>query len=282
MRIWITVMVFALSMAAAHAQRACGDGSMPDNVTRAGGGGICLAIDSFTPPGTAADAPIVVYLHGMSADGVVNLTKGAINLLDWLKNIGRENKVTTVFLQRPGFSSTLGKSEGFEGRQEKGIYNWTTHEHLAYISWALESLRQANPNRPILLVGHSAGALLTGLITAHYSQLVDAAVLSACPCDLRAIRRIPAAHPLSPDPFRDYKLIPDSMPVIALTGDKDVDTPPEQGRGFIELLQKNGSRNASFILVPGHSHTTIRPDSKELPAAIRTQIELLRKKAVLL
>lgn len=278
MRTWISVIVFALAVSTAHAQ--CRDGSMPDNITRAGDYGVCLAIDSFTPPGTTADAPIVVYLHGMSRDGVVNLTKGSINLLDWLKNIGREHKVTTIFLQRPGFSSTLGKSEGFEGRKEREIYNWTTHEHLAYIAVALNKLRQANPNRPILLAGHSAGALLTGLITAHYSQLVDAAVMSACPCDLRTLYKLPPSQPLSPDPYRDYKLIPDSIPVIALTGDKDVDTPAEQGRGFIELLQKNGSRNASFVLAAGHTHFTIRPDSKELPEAIRTQIEFLRKKTV--
>ena len=269
--------LFCFVSTTAFASR-CGDGREPDNLTRAGGNGVCLAIDSFTPPGAAADAPPIIYLHGNSDGGEVNLTKGSISLLDWLKNLGRDNQATTVFLQRPGFRSVIGKSEGFEDRPTS-YYNWLTDQHLEYIAGALKSLRSAYPKKPLLLAGHSGGALLTSLLIARYPQLADAAVMSACPCDLRALRGMPANEPLNvPDPYAEYVKIPNTFPVIALTGDKDVDTPPQMGQRFIELLQKKGARNASFVLAAGHTHFTIRPDSKELPEAIGKMVTLLRQK----
>lgn len=254
----------------------CADGSIPDNVSRAGRNGNCLIMQYSKPQAATANSPLIVFLHGNSEDGEVNLTKASINLLDWLKAIGEQNAAPTIFLQRPGFRSVLGKSDGFEN-QPPSTCNRLSVQHLAYVADAMASLRDAYPQQAILLVGHSGGALLAIEIAAHYPQFVDALVLSACPCDLRAIRQLPPDEPLLLDPFCDYRLIPDTLPIIALAGDRDTTTPAAWSRRFIELVRSKGARNARFVLAPGHDHSTIRPYSTELPAAIAEQVQLLQQ-----
>jgi len=246
----------------------------------AGSYGINLLIDHTEPPGVTADAPLLVFLHGNSDDGVVNLTHTGVSMLDWLKDIGREHGVCTVFLQRPGFRSTLGQSGGFEG-QPKYMMNRLGWIHLAYVAGALYDLRQRHPQRPLLLVGHSGGSLVVSMMAAHYPQLTDTLVISGYPFDILRTASLRADAPIQLDPCVDYKLIPDTLPIIALGGELDTITPPEMGRRFIELLQQKGAQHASFILAHGHTHSSLRAKSQEFRDAVATQLGWLRARPLL-
>jgi pimeloyl-ACP methyl ester carboxylesterase len=250
------------------------EGKAPDNKTSAGRNGVNLAIQYYEPEGVTAKSPMLVYIHGNSDGGVVNLTKGKINLLDWLKNIGNENKTVTVFLQRPGFRSEIGKSDGFEDKDPE-YYNWITPQHVRYCADAVRSLHEAYPDRPIMIVGHSGGSRMAFSVAAYYPDIVKGVVLSACHVPEAASGKDPRKA-VTGNPLDDYVLIPNDLPVHALTGDKDTSCPAGGIARVIDLLKQKGSRSARFDLVPGHTHFTIRPDSKELPIAVKDMADRIR------
>jgi pimeloyl-ACP methyl ester carboxylesterase len=187
----------------------------PDNKTRAGKNGVNLAIQYFEPKGLVADDPLLVYIHGDSDDGVVNLTKNEENLLHWVKRMGDACRVATVFLQRPGFSSEIGKSDGFEG-YDPSVYNKITVKHATYILGALESLHEAYPRRPIFIVGHSGGSMITLELMIYYkSQIVRGLVLSGCPMPKAPWGKRHEENRLG-NPLDDYVDLPNDLPYLRL------------------------------------------------------------------
>lgn len=249
----------------------------PDNKTRAGKNGINLAIQYYEPEGIAPEDPLLIYIHGDSDGGEVLLQKNKENLLDWVRRMADTSRSVSVFLQRPGFSSEIGKSDGFEG-YDTSIYNRVTVKHVTYILGAIESLHEAYPRRPIFIVGHSGGSMTAlELMLWYKTPIVKGLVLSAGPMPKAPWGRRHEENRLG-NPLDEYVDLPNNLPIFAVNGDKDVDSTAENMLKFVDRMNKKGAKNVKLIVAPGHTHYTVRAGSVELVAAIKEMADLVREK----
>jgi len=84
-------------------------------------------------------------------------------------------------------------------------------------------------------------------------QLADAAVLVSCPCELVSWRNGGRPWTRSENPYQWAEKVSASTKVIALTGTKDDNTPPNLARAYVELLKSRGI-DASFQPIAESTH----------------------------
>ena len=146
------------------------------------GNGECLIIKTFGSP--AKQNKLIVFIHG---DG----TSGGPS--DYLYSsafrYGSEG-VISVGLIRPGyFDSARNHSSGYSKRFTGDGYGPSIIDAVAAAVKALKNFY--NPDH-VVLVGHSGGAAISGVILGKYPALANGAVLAACPCNVprwRIMRR---------------------------------------------------------------------------------------------
>ena len=244
---------------AAHADVALPDSrcDSPDNETRVRGNKECLVIRTFRPASPAEAPKLLVFLHGDLSDG------GAADYIyDLARDAVADGRVVVALL-RPGYFDSAGnQSSGDNGNRQD---SYTKH-NVDAIAAALKALREHHKASHLVVVGHSGGAAISGVILGRHPGVADAAVLAACPCfvaEWRAGRRR-WTQSLSPDEV--IKHVPVATRVLALTGDADDRTRPTLAADYVNALVKRGLP-ARFELVPGASHNEVvrRP---ELRAAI--------------
>ena len=73
------------------------------------------------------------------------------------------------------------------GDKMGGGDNYTAH-NVDAVANALQALKTKYGARRLVVVGYSGGAATAGVILGRHPELIDNAVLIACPCDLN-IRR---------------------------------------------------------------------------------------------
>jgi predicted esterase len=137
--------------------------------------------------------------------------------------------------------------------------SYTPH-NIDAISEALKTLKKHHSARKLIVVGHSGGANIGGVIIGRHPGLLDGAVLSACAANLQewadryGTARWTPARSLSPHTYAKY--VPKTTKVIAITGDKDTNSWPSLARDYVRLLQKHGVQ-ASFIDAKGCTHGSV-------------------------
>lgn len=249
----------------------CADGKEADGTTRAGGSNLCMAIQPAPPGKIEAKSPLLVLLHGDNGGNMVASSYPAM-----AAKLSEEFGSPAVFMLRPGYRGDNGKSDG-----EAGVFDDDyTKKNVDALSFALAHLRSLSPERKLVLVGHSGGAAMAALVQSHHPQLVDAAVLAGCPCDVQPWRqwrqssagKRDGAWPNSLSPSDFAKQVPAKSVTVAVTGDKDTNTLPRFAQEYIAALQANGVANARFILASGATHGSVRR-SKELFDGIRFALE---------
>jgi pimeloyl-ACP methyl ester carboxylesterase len=107
----------------------------------------------------------------------------------------------------------------------------------------------------VVYVGHSGGAAIGGVLIGRRRGLVDAAVLVSCPCDIdrwnSGHKREPWTRSLSPSMFAHR--VPTETQVVAITGERDANTPPALARSYVAKLSERGV-SARAVIVDGASH----------------------------
>lgn len=249
----------------------CADGKEADGITRAGGNNVCMAIQPAPPGKLDAKSPLMVVLHGDNGGSMVASSYPAL-----AARLSEEFSSPAIFMLRPGYRGDNGKSDG-----EAGIYDDDyTKKNVEGLSFALAHLRSLHPERKLVLVGHSGGAAMAALVHSHFPQLVDAAVLAGCPCDVQPWRqwrqssagKRDGAWPNSLSPSDFAKRVPANAVTVAVTGDKDTNTLPKFAQEYIAALQANGVANARFILAAGATHGSVR-QAKELFDGVKYALE---------
>ena len=249
----LAALIGAGAPASAPAQAPC---QPPDNEKRVAGGNECLVIRTFRPA-TPAPAPmLLVFIHGDLSGG---------GPADYIYERAREAVAdgrVVVGLLRPGYGDGEAQSTGDNFERND---SYTAH-NVDAVAAAIKTLSEHHRASHVVLVGHSGGAAISGVILGRHPGLAAGAVLAACPCDLAAWRtgRRPWRQSLSPDDFG--KRVSGGTRVIAVTGDKDDNTRPILAEDYAKTLAKRGIP-ARFVLVPGAGHNDVmrRP---ELRAAI--------------
>lgn len=229
-----------------------------DGVNRVDGRTECLAIQTTvltTKPANIRTSSqkniqktrnLLVYLHGDSSRG------GRFDR--HFKQFSSFVSVDTVFVGmiRPGYADS--KKNASSGDKMGGGDNYTAH-NVDAVANALQALKTKYNARRLVVVGYSGGAATAGVILGRHPELIDSAVLIACPCDLTVrrqgwakniVRRSISPHEVASSVFK-------TVQVTAITGDADVNTAPGQVTGYIATLKAHGIK-ARYLAVPKATH----------------------------
>ncbi len=224
-----------------------------DGVNRVDGQLECLVIQTTKPSNLQKDSQkstqkprnLLVYLHGDSSRG---------GLFDrhfkYFKPFASQDTVF-VGMIRPGYADS--KKNASTGNKMGGGDSYTAH-NVDAVANALQALKTKYNARRLVVVGYSGGAATAGVILGRHPELIDNAVLIACPCDLNIrrqgwknqTRRSISPHEVADSVFKTAQ-------VTAITGDADVNTTPEQVSGYIATLKARGVK-ARYLEVPKATH----------------------------
>jgi predicted esterase len=226
-----------------------------DGVNRVDGQLECLVIQTSQKPSKLVHSGkpvrnLLVYLHGDSSRG---------GLFDrHFKYFTPLASADTVFVGmiRPGYADS--KKNKSTGDKMGGGDNYTAH-NVDAVANAMRALKTKYSARRLVVVGFSGGAATAGVILGRHPELIDDAVLIACPCDLNIrrqgwknqkniTRRSISPHEVADGVFK-------TAHITAITGDADVNTKPEQVIGYIATLKERGVK-ARYIEVPKATHET--------------------------
>jgi pimeloyl-ACP methyl ester carboxylesterase len=240
-----------------------------DGVNRVDGQLECLAIQTTvhtTKSGNKQKARnLLVYLHGDSSRG---------GLFDrHFKYFTPFVDQNTVFVGmiRPGYADS--KKNASSGDKMGGGDNYTAH-NVDAVAHALQTLKAKYSARRLVVVGYSGGAATAGVILGRHPDVIDAAVLIACPCDLtirrqawakNIVRRSISPHEVANSVFK-------TAHITAITGEADTNTTPEQVTGYITNLKARGVK-ASYIEVPKATHDAGILGTKLLQDAVLTHLQ---------
>lgn len=223
-----------------------------DGISRVDGQTECLLIQTtmqtIKPEKNPKARNLLVYLHGDSSRG---------GLFDrHFKYFKPFASPDTVFVGmiRPGYADS--KQNTSTGDKMGGGDNYTAH-NVDAVANALQELKTKYKARRLVVVGYSGGAATAGVILGRHPELIDNAVLIACPCDLtirrqdwakNVVRRSISPHEVASSVFKTAQ-------VTAITGDADTNTTPEQVTGYIATLKASGVK-ARYIEVSKATHDT--------------------------
>ena len=247
----------------AEAEKPC---EAPDNFTSVSGTGHCLQIRTYIPRG---DPPktLVVMLHGaQSRGGDVDGNKVVARMA------ARRHGAIGVVIAQPGYT--------LEGRTSTGTATRDTHPWYRYraekidsIAAAVATLKKHHEADRLVLVGHSLGAIVSGVLLGRRAPLVDAVILIGCPCDVEQVRfhlnRKQSPHALSPIDFLDA--VPKSASILALTGENDRVTPPFIAERYVKKARELGL-DATFSLVENAGHRLGRRWRDAVNGALRRAV----------
>lgn len=233
----------------------CPDGKQADGIERAGNARHCLVVRKFEPDSTGTNARVLVaFLHGDSR-GSVELPAASGTAF----NLSQQLNASTVALQRPGYRSGLGLSDGAAGLEDDDY----TSVNVAIVASALDRLRTLNPGKKILLIGHSGGAAMAALLASRFPASADAYLLAGCPCDLVPWRQWrstsagqanPWTHSLSP--LNEVGGIRAGTRISLVVGTKDDNTLAKFSEAYVAGLHAQGVKTRLTYAV-GATHVSV-------------------------
>ena len=222
----------------------CGDTPTEEWVK---GDGNCLALYTYGSPGDAGSTNLIVFLHGDVSRG-----GGADYHTGYAKELADRGGAGTisVAMVRPGYPSGDGRwSEGdLHGRRDH-----YTEANNATVADGVARLKEHYGATRVVLVGHSGGAAMSGVVMGRYPGVADAAFLISCPCNVERWRsnRRPWPRSLSPHDYVDG-VSKDAM-IVAITGAFDKNTRWSLAERYIASLVQNGGAGEA-IKVDGAGH----------------------------
>ena len=192
----------------------------PDNLTFVQGKRHCLAIKTFH--GTTGADTLFVVLHG-------DLSRGGP--ADYIFPVGEaiaQRGMPAVVMMRPGYTGDGRTSTGRSTRSQRRGEVYLKSE-MDSIAVAVAELKAHHEVERVVMVGHSGGALISGVLLGRKPDLVDAVVLIACPCDVPRWRRVRGRRPLTlaQSPHKWLERVAADAKIFAITGSKDKNTFPD-------------------------------------------------------
>lgn len=255
------VLVFACSLSLGTGMSDAGASERPslqtnscenaDHVNWVPGDYICFAIKTFMPSRKVEGPILRIYLHG-------DVSRGGPG--DYMYRYAKRSHryvadsspgIVSVAMLRPSYYDKEGRQSTPGGSGRRGT---KYPEDVDSIASAIRALSVHHGASRVVLIGHSGGAQISAVILGRYPGLVDAALLVACPCDLRAraIRRNRRVG-RGLDPMGYVNDIPRTVRVIAMTGERDTNTIASECEPYIARLTARGvSARLEIIGRAGH------------------------------
>jgi len=221
---------------------------IPDYKTGVAAGSGCLVIE--TSGTTSTDPTLIIFIHGDGSRG-----GPSDYMFKYARMYGSKN-IISVGLIRPGYYDSHSHYSSGNSYRDNDIYRIDV---IDSVSAAVTNLKKYYKAKNVVLVGHSGGAAISGIILGRSPGLIDAAVLAACPCDVPRWRKMRRGYntwtrSLSPHAFA--KNVPAKARVIALTGAHDENTRTVLAHDYVNNLKARGI-NAKYIEVPKIGHNSI-------------------------
>jgi pimeloyl-ACP methyl ester carboxylesterase len=256
-RIFVLLLLLAASPALASPCAA------PDNRTRVTGGGECLVIKTVEKPGDGGPRVLTLLIHGGHSDG-----SPAVSFYRFAEQLVEQSPPNTVAVAviRPGYEDAEGNTSSGNGRMD----DWHAH-NIDLMADAFATLKRVHRADRLVLVGHSAGAAVSGVLIGRHPALADAAVLIGCPCQMGPWRagksnRLMVWSSESPDDYLDR--VPPTTRVALLVGDEDRETAPALSEGYAAGLRKRGVP-VSLTILEGHGHISALRSQRVMNAVLR-------------
>jgi pimeloyl-ACP methyl ester carboxylesterase len=204
----------------------------------------CIRLNAVEPQQNNPEE-LVIFLHGdFDATGYDSL----------LSQLSKNNRMI-IALVRPGYFDNEGNfsTGSYLGVTSSGIAgqldSYTQH-NIDIIGNAILKLKQYYKPKRLLLIGHSGGAAISGLLLNAFPKLADGALLINCPCDIKRWR---PGWEKSLSPIDNITHIPPQTIIRVISGSMDEQVYPELAKTYTEQLIKN-SKNAKFYLGMGMEH----------------------------
>ena len=227
-----------------------------DMKSRVYAGGGCFAIELFNDEVLGPGHPLVVFIHGDS---------GAIKRGGWYRGSYeeqlselKEEKLNVIAIARPGYRLPNGPTTGIYGPFNRDSYTVAVIDGLAA---ALKALKAHYKPSKLVLLGHSGGAMISGILLGRHPGVADGAVLVGWACDTaewREWRNATAGRRGTWDnslSARDYiDKVPVTTKIVALTGKDDNNTIPRFGKMCTDELITRGVP-ARFEMLEGLGHS---------------------------
>ena len=242
-RLMFMILGLFLSQSA-HAYASCPKDA--DQTRWIDGGNLCLAMRLAGRVDSGKAKKLVVLIHGdVSAGGPADyMYKRAVAL-------GNDETIA-VALIRPGYEDSRGNISQGSHNNRRDHY---TAANIDAIADAIRRLKERYGVTRTIIMGHSGGAAISGVMLGRHSGIADGAVLVSCPCNIPEWRQQWGKNlwqnSLSPHAFVDG--IPSASTIIAITGNKDGNTSPDLGISYVNILRKRGIA-ASFLNVEEGEH----------------------------
>ena len=172
--------------------------------------------------------------------------------------------ILLISITRPGWTNIKDhKSEGKLNISNGD--NYIPKEDVDPIYRVIKKLKKKFKTLETLLVGHSGGAAITGILYGRFTKLVDSAILISCPCIVPSWRRdyynkifkktnklfcMPKFKSHSPHQY--VKKISSNLNIYILVGNKDKNTPPIYSQEYQTLLKKNNKNSKLYFFNNDH------------------------------
>ncbi len=241
----------------------------------------CIGIESASERPSLNKSRLVVYLHGDWRKPRVgySLLKAAKET----QNI----EVNSFLMARPGWETPSGnRSDGGDPEGVDRGDNYIPERDIDPIADAISNLKRHYQPEQLILVGHSGGSAVAGVIIGRHPGLADIAVLGACPCVVPPWResRMKQKRNISPSGKKwwvnshsphDYAAdISKHTRVFLVIGSNDTNTFPKFSEAYIALL-KEQNIESEIIYIDGAKHSAYKKDARYLELLTKIQRERL-------
>lgn len=210
--------------------------------------GLCIAFSVHRGDPIAPAAALVIVLHGdVSGGGHADYHRAIA--AGFARDVPG---AVAVALLRPGYADSEGRSSTGDNNGRRDHYTALANDALAGVIRRLA----AHVGAPLtILVGHSGGAALAGVMIGRHPELAQGAVLVACPCDVATWRREKqwAVWNRSLSPHEWAQQVPSTTRVIAITGQDDDNTRSYLAERYVATLKQRGI-DARFEEIAGATH----------------------------
>ncbi|MEM7294297.1 MAG: alpha/beta fold hydrolase [Pseudomonadota bacterium] len=185
-------------------------------------------------------------------------------LFEQLRGLADDDRMM-IGIVRPGyFSSNGAESTGPDSDRNFDHYTRAVTDTLAV---AITQVKNHYQPAELIILGHSGGAALAGLIASFYPSLADRIILVACPCNVPQWRMLRDGNnepwPRSLSPHSVVGQLNTGVPLLAVVGADDTNTFPQLTIDYVALAQSAGV-TASHEVVAGADHDGIVVNTQAL------------------
>lgn len=244
-----------------------------DNITHIAANGECLALQTYFSKTLPTAHPILlIFIHG---DGIPG--GGPSDYLKYQATKFSTKDVVPVVLIRPGYydsynNYSTGESYAFSNNGFPGD-NYPA-QTIDTIAAAVSGLKDFYQPRCTILIGHSGGAIMSGVIMGKFPGLANGAVLASVIGNMQkwANEHHYGNYPnsLSPDAF--VANIPKKTFMYIISGTADTNTYPALTKDYFALLKKHGINVFWRSVINGDHNSIVLTTTTEFDQAIHDAI----------